>query len=146
MQIIEKELAMSKTNGTKRTVLYARVSTDEQAKKYSLGSQLEGCRKYAADNGFAVVEELSESVSGAVPIRDRVDGARLYTLVDAAAVDAVILYTHDRTTRDDRALEYLLFKSYLHERGIELHYADKGIDQWDLASNIVGFVNANYAT
>jgi len=43
----------------KRAVIYARVSTDEQADKgYSLGSQLEACRAYAVGHGFTVVAEF----------------------------------------------------------------------------------------
>ena len=47
-------------NGHKRAVLYARVSTDEQADKgYSLPSQFDAMRKYAAQQGFEIAGEFS---------------------------------------------------------------------------------------
>ena len=38
-----------------RAAVYTRVSTDEQGKGYSLPTQLEACRKYAAEHGHQVV-------------------------------------------------------------------------------------------
>jgi hypothetical protein len=54
---------MSNTNGhgPKRAILYARVSTDEQARSgYSLAQQLEALREYAAREGYKVLEEVSD--------------------------------------------------------------------------------------
>ena len=62
---------MPSTNGhgPKRAILYARVSTDEQARSgYSLAQQLEALREYAAREGFEVLEEVSDpGQSGAEP-------------------------------------------------------------------------------
>jgi Resolvase, N terminal domain len=56
---------MPSTNGhgLKRSVLwailYARVSTDEQARSgYSLAQQLEALRAYAAQEGYEILEEV----------------------------------------------------------------------------------------
>ncbi len=54
---------MPSTNGhgPKRAILYARVSTDEQARTgYSLAQQLEALREYAAREGLQVLEEVSD--------------------------------------------------------------------------------------
>jgi site-specific DNA recombinase len=52
---------MPSTDGTKRAILYARVSTDEQAKSgYSLAQQLEALREYAAREGYEDLEEVSD--------------------------------------------------------------------------------------
>ena len=51
---------MSNTNGQdpKRAILYARVSTDEQAKKgYSLPGQLRQLREHAGEKAYEVVME-----------------------------------------------------------------------------------------
>jgi site-specific DNA recombinase len=46
--------------GPGRAVLYARVSTDEQARSgYSLAQQLEALREYAAREGYEVLEEVT---------------------------------------------------------------------------------------
>src|SRR5215208_5545694 len=51
---------MPNTNGhgPKRAILYARVSTDDQARTgYSLAQQIEALRAYAAREGYEVLEE-----------------------------------------------------------------------------------------
>ena len=51
---------------SKRAVIYARVSTDEQAEKgYSLPHQINECRRYAQNHGFAVAQEFIDDYSGA---------------------------------------------------------------------------------
>jgi len=54
---------MPSTNGQgpKRAILYARVSTDEQARSgFSLAQQLEALREYAAREGYDILEEVSD--------------------------------------------------------------------------------------
>jgi site-specific DNA recombinase len=64
---------MPNTNGhgPKRAILYARVSTDEQAKAgYSIPEQLRELRAYAVREGYRVVEEaVDDGHSGADPHR-----------------------------------------------------------------------------
>jgi site-specific DNA recombinase len=127
----------------KRATIYARVSTDEQAEKgYSLSTQIEGCRRYAQDNGFSIVAELADDCSGAIPIVDRPQGRLIYELADKGAIDAVIIFTLDRTARDEKVIEYLLLKSDLYDRGVELHYSDTGIDHYTMEGNLVGYIKS----
>ena len=52
---------MPSTNGygPQRALLYARVSTEEQAKSgYSLAQQMEALREYAAHEGYEVLDEV----------------------------------------------------------------------------------------
>ena len=66
---------MPSTNGhgPKRAVLYARVSTDEQARSgYSLAQQLEALREYAAREGYEVLEEVSDPDRAAQALRGQV--------------------------------------------------------------------------
>ncbi|HZB83531.1 MAG TPA: recombinase family protein [Rubrobacteraceae bacterium] len=49
---------MPSTNGSKQAILYARVSTDEQARSgFSLAQQLEALNTYAARVGYEILEE-----------------------------------------------------------------------------------------
>ena len=49
-------------HGPKKAILYARVSTEEQAKSsYSLAQQLEALRAYAAREGYEVLEEVTDA-------------------------------------------------------------------------------------
>ncbi len=50
---------MQSTNGygCRKAILYARVSTEEQAKSgYSLAQQIEALREYAAREGYEILE------------------------------------------------------------------------------------------
>src|SRR5688572_30972899 len=71
---------MPSTNGhgPKRAILYARVSTDEQARSgYSLAQQLEALREYAAREGYEVLEEVVDpGQSGASLERPGMDRVR----------------------------------------------------------------------
>jgi hypothetical protein len=72
---------MPSTNGhdpRRRAVLYARVSTDEQARSgYSLAQQIEALRAYAAQEGYEVLEEVSDpGQSGASLERPGMDRVR----------------------------------------------------------------------
>jgi site-specific DNA recombinase len=87
-------------HGTKRAILYARVSTDEQARSgYSLSQQLEELREYAAREGYEMLEEVAEpGKSGATLDRPGLD--RVRDLVAAGGVSVVLAQDADRITRD----------------------------------------------
>ena len=52
---------MPSTNGSKQAILYARVSTDEQARSgFSLAQQLEALNTYAARAGYEILEEVTD--------------------------------------------------------------------------------------
>ena len=120
---------MPSTNGhgPKRAVLYARVSTDEQARSgYSLAQQMEALRAYAAAEGYEVLEEVADpGQSGAALARPGLD--RVRDLVQAGGVSVVLAQDRDRFAREP-AYHYLLrqeFEEYgtkiraLNDRGDE---------------------------
>src|SRR5215211_3784142 len=104
---------MPSTNGQgpKRAVLYARVSTDEQARSgYSLAQQLEALREYAAREGYEVLEEVSDpGQSGASLERPGMD--RVRDLVAAGGVSVVLAQDRDRFAREP-AYHYLLRREF----------------------------------
>jgi site-specific DNA recombinase len=71
---------MPNTNGhgPKRAILYARVSTEEQARSgYSLAQQIEALRDYAAREGYEILEEVVDpGQSGASLERPGMDRVR----------------------------------------------------------------------
>jgi site-specific DNA recombinase len=112
----------------KRAVLYARVSTKEQAKKgYSLAQQLEALRGHAAREGFAVVEEVMDpGQSGASLERPGMD--RVRDLVAAGGVDVVLAQDKDRFAREP-AYHYLLKREFA-EHGAKIRALnDRGGDE-----------------
>ena len=85
-------------NGTRRAVLYVRVSTDEQVKGYSLAQQIEALRAYAAREGYEVIEEVSDpGYSGLFLDRPGLDRAR--DLIEAGEVAAGVAQDADRIAR-----------------------------------------------
>jgi site-specific DNA recombinase len=104
---------MPSTNGhgPKRAILYARVSTDEQARSgYSLAQQLEALKEYAAREGYEVLEEVQDpGQSGASLERPGMD--RVRDLVAAGGVSVVLAQDRDRFAREP-AYHYLLRREF----------------------------------
>jgi site-specific DNA recombinase len=104
---------MPSTNGhgPKRAVLYARVSTDEQARSgYSLAQQIEALRDHAAREGFEVLEEVQDAgQSGASLERPGMD--RVRDLVAAGGVSVVLAQDRDRFAREP-AYHYFLRREF----------------------------------
>jgi site-specific DNA recombinase len=104
---------MPSTNGhgPKRAILYARVSTDEQAKSgYSLAQQIEALREYAAREGYEILEEVKDAgQSGASLERPGMD--RVRDLVAEGGVSVVLAQDRDRFAREP-AYHSLLRKEF----------------------------------
>ena len=82
-----------------RTLIYCRVSTEDQAEKFGLPSQLRACREYAASRSYEIVGEISDDgISGAT--LDRPGLTRLRTMVAAGSVDVILTYDVDRLSRE----------------------------------------------
>lgn len=102
----------------KRAILYARVSTDEQAKSgYSLAQQIEALRQYATYEGYEVLEEATDpGQSGASLERPGMD--RVRDLVAAGGVSVVLAQDRDRFAREP-AYHYLLRREF-EEQGTKI--------------------------
>src|ERR687886_2186342 len=98
-------------HGPRQAILYARVSTDEQARSgYSLTQQLEALREYAARDGYEVLEEVTDpGQSGASLERPGMD--RVRDLVAAGEVSLVLAQDRDRFAREP-AYHYLLRREF----------------------------------
>src|ERR687894_912496 len=120
---------MPSTNGhgPKRAVLYARVSTEEQARHgYSLRQQMEALREYAAREGYDVLEVISDpGQSGASLERPGMD--RVRDLVAAGGVSVVLAQDRDRVAREP-AYHYILRQEFA-EHGTKIRALnDRGDD------------------
>src|SRR5215217_5600208 len=91
---------MPSTDGpTKRAILYARVSSDDQVRGYSLDQQIGALREWTAREGYEVLEEIrDEGWSGAYLERPGLD--RVRDLVEAGGVGVAVAQDADRITRD----------------------------------------------
>src|SRR5215211_5787922 len=121
--------AMPSTNGhgPKRAILYARVSTDEQARSgFSLAQQIEALKDYAAREGYEVLDEVQDpGQSGASLERPGMD--RVRDLVASGGVDLVLAQDRDRFAREP-AYHYLLKREF-EEHGTRIRALnDRGDD------------------
>ena len=120
---------MLSSNGhsLRRAILYTRVSTDEQARSgYSLAQQMEALREYADQEGYEILEEVTDpGQSGASLERPGMD--RVRNLVVAGGVSVVLAQDRDRFAREP-AYHYLLRREF-DEYGCKLQaLTDRGDD------------------
>jgi site-specific DNA recombinase len=131
-------MPLTKSHGPKRAILYARVSTDEQARSgYSLAQQIEALRAYAAREGYEVLEEVQDpGQSGASLERPGMD--RVRDLVASGDVSVVFAQDRDRFVREP-AYHYLLKREF-EEHGAKIRALnDRGDDspEGDLTDGIL---------
>ncbi|HQE91714.1 MAG TPA: recombinase family protein [Anaerolineae bacterium] len=110
----------------KRAIVYARVSTDDQAERgFSLAAQIEAGHKYAEIHGMTVVSELiDDGVSGARAFSDRPAGATAWTTLRQRQADALVVQNVDRLSRD--VVDLLVTIRELLRAGVEVHCLDLG--------------------
>jgi DNA invertase Pin-like site-specific DNA recombinase len=136
---------------TKRAVIYCRVSTDEAAKDghYGLSSQLDACRKYAADNGFEVVKDFSDDYTGTVVIQERPEGRKAYAMLARGEADALIIHRMSRLIRpknpNQDAWDVITFLKEFITLNCELHSALKGLYRTDFFSMFLAANDAREA-
>ena len=118
-------------HGQAYAAIYARVSTEDQGKGFSIPTQIEACQKLAEREGYMVPEThvlVDEGVSGTT--MDRPHLRRLRDLVNTKAITAALIYDPDRLSRNlghqlmlaeefERANVKLLIVSYPLEPGPE---------------------------
>lgn len=62
----------------KKAVIYCRVSTDEQAKGYSLKTQADAFEHFAIERGYTILETFNDDYSGASLERPELNRLREY--------------------------------------------------------------------
>ena len=86
-----------------RAVIYARVSTREQAEGESISHQLQLCREYCSGKGWSVIEEcVDKGENGEEPSGSREDRPayqRAIKLIQSGAADMLVAKKLDRITR-----------------------------------------------
>jgi site-specific DNA recombinase len=104
-------------------IIYARVSTDEQAEKgYSLQSQVKACREYASDHNLNIVAEITDDFTGTT--LDRPGFNELESLLVRKEAQAIVITEADRLSRN--AADTLAIYDEWADVGIELHFCDSG--------------------
>ena len=113
---------MSISTHKKEAVIYARVSTKEQTKGYSLDTQIQGCTDYAERNGYTIKAILSESRSAGEMKKQR----KLLQILEDNSNIHLIAYCMDRFSRN--FFDYAMFEKKCIEKKITFHDAHKNLD------------------
>src|SRR2546428_9229513 len=104
-----------------RAALYCRVSTEEQAEKYGLASQLSELRVYVKRKGYTVpegAEFLDDGYSGADLERPAL--SRLREAIRTRAFQAVLIHDTDRLSR--KLSHQLLLMEEFERAGVEVEF------------------------
>lgn len=83
---------------TLKSILYARVSTEEQGKGYSLPTQVEACRNFAHMKGYEVVGEFTDMHTGTE--LDRPGLNKVYDCINIESANFLVVYDIDRLSRE----------------------------------------------
>ncbi|GAB4540864.1 MAG: hypothetical protein Fur002_08300 [Anaerolineales bacterium] len=103
---------------TKQAAIYSRVSTDEQAKGYSLKTQIEACQAYAQERGYTVAATFSDDYTGAAIDRPELNKLRDY--MTRNPLDVVIIYDIDRLAR--KSAYQVLIEEEFKRAGVSIEF------------------------
>ncbi len=131
---------------TKCAIIYVRVSTDEQAKGYSLQTQVEGCQRYAEEMGYSIAATFKEDYTGTSLDRPALNEMREYLGLDKT-VSILIVYDLDRIAR--KSVHQMILEEELHRLGVTVEYvigryedSDEGRLQKQIRASIAEYEKA----
>ena len=128
----------------RNAVIYARVSSEDQAKNYSLTGQKEACEEYAKRNNLTIRKTWSgpESAWGK---EERANFNEMLTFVKKDnSIKHIIFYVEDRMTRNYR--DKIKIEELILNHGVYVHFAlSKSIYGQDAAANDKFMMNISVA-
>ena len=143
--MLAKQGAKTILNGKvkERAVIYARVSTDEQAESgTSLDNQVEKSLEYAQANNLQVVGVFKDDITGKVLDRPGLNEVR--AMLRAGQADSLIVYKTNRLDRSEWGINLLLLMQELKQLGVGLHYSQDR-RQVDLNNPMEAFMYGSFA-
>lgn len=110
-----------------RAIIYARVSTDEQAESgTSIDNQVEKSLAYAAAHNLQVPEEFIFREDYTGKVLDRPELNKVRKLLQTGQADSVIVYKTNRLDRSEWGLNLLILLQEFKQLGVSLHYSQAG--------------------
>jgi site-specific DNA recombinase len=110
----------------KKAVIMCRVSSDEQAKGYSLGVQLEQLTKYCDRNDISIVKQYMEDHSAKNFNRPEFQNFLQYVKRNKGEVDLLLITSWDRFSRN--LSDSLVMLSTLEKLGVKVQAIEQPID------------------
>src|SRR5215203_2820330 len=97
----KRRTTLTESGETNQAVaIYARVSTEDQAERATIQSQLDFLRRYVDLHSLPVADEyVDDGISGTVPLVNRPEGQRLLIDAEAGRFGAILVYRLDRLGR-----------------------------------------------
>jgi site-specific DNA recombinase len=124
---------MDPSHDSRYAAIYARVSTEDQGKGFSIPTQIDACQQLATGEGYTVPEShvlVDEGISGTT--MDRAELRKLRDLVNTKAIGAVIVYDPDRLSGN--LGHQLLMAEEFERAGVKLlivsHPLEQGPEGW----------------
>ncbi len=105
-----------------KVVIYARVSTATQ----DYDRQLIELRSYASNQGYEVIREFAEKISGAKKVEERAALTELLEYVECNKVDKVLIYECSRLSR--RAVDFLQVIENLTAMKVSVYILQNGLE------------------
>lgn len=122
MNTTETQTVLEQFTVVERAIIYARVSTDEQAESgTSIDNQVEKSLAYAAALNMNVVAIFKEDYSGK-PL-DRPELNKVRDMLRAGQADNLIVYKTNRLDRSEWGVNLMLLLQELKLLGVSLHYS-----------------------
>ena len=108
-----------------RVGIYARVSSDQQEKEHTIGSQVDALRLYAQDKQYELVGEyLDDGFSGATLERPGLE--QLRHAISAGELDLVLFHSPDRLARKV-VYQYLILEE-MEKAGVKPEFLNSPVD------------------
>ena len=102
---ISMEYIMNFTEQIKSAAVYCRVSTDDQAERGTIESQVEYAEKYCELNQIAIVKIYKDDgITGTIPLQERPAGAELIADAKAGLFSTLLVFKLDRLGRVTRII------------------------------------------
>ena len=124
-----------------RAVIYVRVSSREQAEGgYSIGAQLEACRRFVSDKGWTVEDEFTELGESARTVNRPAFKAMAAMLDDHSGITHLVVHKIDRLARN--LADYAAVKARLQKLGIRLVSVTEGMEEGPSGRLVEGIMAA----
>ncbi|MBI1879323.1 MAG: recombinase family protein [Chloroflexi bacterium] len=125
MNATESKTVLEQFTVIQRVIIYARVSTEDQAESgTSIDNQVEKSLAYAAAHNMNVVAIFKEDYTGKV--LDRPELNKVRDMLRAGLADNVIVYKTNRLDRSEWGLNLLILLQEFKQLGVSLHYSQSG--------------------
>jgi len=112
-------------NNTPRVIIYIRVSTKLQEKKFSLEGQRDDLTKYAEEQGWTIIDTIQDVDSGGKLKKDGLNA--LLDAVEEKLTDIVLVVDQDRLSRLD-TVEWEYLKGVLKDNNVKIAEPGRIVD------------------